>query len=142
MKQSRLILCRNCIEWKQAPNPEMGTCCYDGGNDPTNYDTRCLLGLYEEVSTPKTKELAATVRPVCPANSQSAAALKDCIQLFASLKLALGVLKTMCRVAGLNGGMQKAVDMDLWIDKMVEHISQHDTVQNGEHSMGEDVYFS
>jgi hypothetical protein len=56
-------------------------------------------------------------------NSQSAAALKDCIQLFASLKLALGVLKTMCRVAGLNGGMQKAVDMDLWIDEMVERLN-------------------
>jgi hypothetical protein len=58
-----------------------------------------------------------------PTNSQSAAALKDCIQLFASLKLALGVLKTMCRVAGLNGGMQKAVDMDLWIDEMVERLN-------------------
>lgn len=49
--------------------------------------------------------------------------IKDCIQLFSSLKLALEVLKTMCRVAGLNGGMQKAIEMDSWIDDMVNRLT-------------------
>ena len=55
---SRLILCRNCTQWTQAPNPEMGTCCCDGLNNITNYDTRCLLGLYENVSIPDALEFA------------------------------------------------------------------------------------
>ena len=52
-KPVRLILCRNCTEWKQAPNPEMGICIFDNSNNSTNYDTRCLLGLTEEVNIPK-----------------------------------------------------------------------------------------
>lgn len=49
---SRLILCRNCSDWIQAPNPEQGSCTYGGRNETTNYDTRCLLDLYEKVKTP------------------------------------------------------------------------------------------
>lgn len=45
----RLILCCNCKVWKQAPNPEMGTCKCDTKHFSTNYDTRCLLGLTETV---------------------------------------------------------------------------------------------
>jgi hypothetical protein len=52
-KQSRLILCRNCNEWQQAPNPEQGTCAVSETNNATNYDTRCLMGLSEKVEVHK-----------------------------------------------------------------------------------------
>ena len=54
MKESRLILCGNCDDWEQMPNPEIGLCTYDNGSDTTRYDTRCLLGLYEDVEVPST----------------------------------------------------------------------------------------
>lgn len=47
----RLILCRNCIDWQQCPNPEQGMCKINNDN-VTNYDCRCLLGLYENVNVP------------------------------------------------------------------------------------------
>ena len=51
-RNTRLILCRNCQSWEQAPNPEQGTCTADESNNPTNYDTRCLLGLFENLEVP------------------------------------------------------------------------------------------
>jgi hypothetical protein len=46
----RPMLCRNCSNWEQAPNPEMGTCNYDETGVTTNFDTRCLLGSVEKVN--------------------------------------------------------------------------------------------
>lgn len=53
-RQSRLILCVNCNQWKvSSGNIEQGNCTFsdvdgeESSSIPTNYDTRCLLGLVE-----------------------------------------------------------------------------------------------
>jgi hypothetical protein len=50
-KYSRLILCRNCSDFMQAPNPEMGTCKVE--NATVRYDSPCLFGLSEKVEVPE-----------------------------------------------------------------------------------------
>jgi hypothetical protein len=55
--KTRLILCRNCNDWKQLPNEEQGTCIFDEIENTTNYDTRCLLGISESVITPEVETM-------------------------------------------------------------------------------------
>lgn len=47
----RLILCRNCSSFMQAPNPEMGTCKIE--EDTVRYDSPCLFGISEKVEVPE-----------------------------------------------------------------------------------------
>lgn len=53
MNDTRLILCRNCPIWEQSPNPEQGTCTHDDQASPTNYDSRCILGISEKIEVPE-----------------------------------------------------------------------------------------
>ena len=50
------MLCCNCKEWKQAPNPEIGTCIIDGIENTTRYDCKCIYGLSEQVDVSKIEE--------------------------------------------------------------------------------------
>lgn len=55
-KNSRLILCRSCSDFVQAPNPEMGTCKVE--NTTVRYDSPCLFGLSEKVEVPEIETIS------------------------------------------------------------------------------------
>jgi hypothetical protein len=53
MKCSRPIICKDCDEFKQAPNPELGSCTIEGQTNTTYYNSMCIYGLSETIETPE-----------------------------------------------------------------------------------------
>lgn len=57
-KEVREIICRNCSDFKQLPNPELGTCEFGDDKQPPDhnvvyYNSKCILGIVETVEVPK-----------------------------------------------------------------------------------------